>query len=120
MSEEPTKTLEDLQPGDEIVVWPAHASDRLRIQKIDRITKTQIVIGNLKFRRDSGRQVGSHDCWHFFSVSVPTAELRDQARVEKKKARVNNILTLLQRRYSKLPEDSLDRILELRDIVLET
>lgn len=42
-----------------------------RIAKIDKVTKTQIVVNNARFRRDSGWQCGG-DRWNVREISVPT------------------------------------------------
>lgn len=62
------KELKDLVDGDEVlVIGTLHRS----IAKVDKVTKTQIVIDNARFRRDSGWQCGS-DRWNIRRISVPT------------------------------------------------
>ena len=68
------KELKDLVAGDEVVVT---GTLHRRIAKVDKVTKTQIVIDNARFRRDSGWQCGS-DRWNVRRISVPTLkELSD-------------------------------------------
>ena len=62
------KELKDLVAGDEVVVT---GTLHRRIAKVDKVTKTQIVIDNARFRRDSGWQCGS-DRWNIRRISVPT------------------------------------------------
>ena len=62
------KELKDLVAGDDVLV---EGSSSRRIAKIDKVTKTQIVVNNARFRRDSGWQCGS-DSWYKKSISVPT------------------------------------------------
>ena len=62
------KELKDLVAGDEVLVT---GTFHRRIAKIDKVTKTQIVIDNARFRRDSGWQCGG-DSWNRKSISVPT------------------------------------------------
>ena len=62
------KELKDLVAGDEVVVT---GTLHRRIAKVDKVTKTQIVIDNARFRRDSGSQCGG-DRWNRKSISVPT------------------------------------------------
>lgn len=62
------KELKDLVAGDEVLVT---GTFHRRIAKIDKVTKTQIVIDNDRFRRDSGWQCGE-DSWNRKSISVPT------------------------------------------------
>ena len=62
------KELKDLIAGDDVLVVGMSCR---RIAKIDKVTKTQIVVNNARFRRDSGWQCGS-DSWSKKSISVPT------------------------------------------------
>ena len=45
------KELKDLKAGDYVVVTGIF---HRRIAKVDKVTKTQIIIDNARFRRDSG------------------------------------------------------------------
>lgn len=62
------KELKDLVVGDDVLVT---SMCHRRIAKIDKVTKTQIVVNNARFRRDSGWQCGN-DRWDSKSISVPT------------------------------------------------
>lgn len=62
------KELKDLVEGDEVLV--TGMSYKL-IAKVDKVTKTQIVVDNARFKRDSGWQCGS-GIWNRRRVSVPT------------------------------------------------
>lgn len=62
------KELKDLKAGDDVVVT---GTFRRRIAKVNKVTKTQIIIDNARFRRDSGWQCGS-DRWNVRRISVPT------------------------------------------------
>ena len=62
------KELKDLVVGDDVLVTGMYYR---RIAKVDKVTKTQIVIDNTRFRRDSGWQCGS-DRWNVRRISVPT------------------------------------------------
>lgn len=62
------KDLKDLVIGDDVLVKGMHYK---RIAKVDKVTKTQIVVDNARFKRDSGWQCGS-DIWDRKSISVPT------------------------------------------------
>ena len=62
------KELKDLVVGDAVLVVGVSCR---RIAKIDKVTKTQIVVNNARFRRDSGWQCGG-DRWSRQSISVPT------------------------------------------------
>lgn len=62
------KELKDLVVGDDVLV---KGMNHIRIAKVDKVTKTQIVVNNARFRKDSGWQCGS-DRWNVRRISVPT------------------------------------------------
>lgn len=62
------KELKDLVAGDNVLVTSRYYR---RIAKVDKVTKTQIIANNDRFRRDSGWQYGG-DRWNRKSISVPT------------------------------------------------
>lgn len=49
------KELKDLVEGDEVLVTGMYYR---RIAKVDKVTKTQIVVDNARYRRNSGLQCG--------------------------------------------------------------
>ena len=62
------KELKDLVAGDDVLVTGNY---HRRIANVDKVTKTQIVVNSVKFRRDSGWQCGS-DSWDRKSISIPS------------------------------------------------
>ena len=62
------KELKDLVVGDDVLITSRYYR---RIAKVDKVTKTQIVVDNARFRRDSGWQCVS-DSWDRKIISVPT------------------------------------------------
>lgn len=58
------KELKDLVVGDDVLVTGMYYR---RIAKVDKVTKTQIIANNARFRRDSGWQCGS-DSWDRKSI----------------------------------------------------
>ena len=62
------KELKDLVAGDDVLVTGNY---HRRIAKVDKVTKTQIIVDNARFRRDSGWQCGS-DRWNARGISIPT------------------------------------------------
>ena len=82
------KELKDLVAGDEVVVT---GTLYRRIAKVDKVTKTQIIANNARFRRDSGWQCGS-DNWDRKSISVPTEkEILDVKEENIRKILINTI-----------------------------
>ena len=62
------KEIKDLVAGDDVLITSRYYR---RIAKVDKVTKTQIIANNARFRRDSGWQCTS-DNWDRKSISVPT------------------------------------------------
>lgn len=84
------KKLEDLAVGD-WVYYTLNYGQRVRPMKINRVTKTQIICGNSRFNRRTGREVGNHDVWNFTSIYP----LNDAALTTFKRNRVKDKLTRL-------------------------
>ena len=82
------KELKDLVAGDEVLVI---GTFNRRIAKVDKVTKTQIIVNNARFRRDSGWQCGS-DRWNVTRISVPTEkEISDIKEEYLRKALIHTI-----------------------------
>lgn len=60
------KELKDLVEGDEVLVTGMY---HRHIAKVDKVTKTQIIVNNARFKRDSGWQCGS-DRWNVRQISM--------------------------------------------------
>ena len=91
------KELKDLVAGDEVLVT---GTLHRRIAKVDKVTKTQIVIDNDRFRRDSGWQCGV-DSWYRKSISVPTEkEISDVKEENLRKILINTISSFNFKRLS--------------------
>ena len=72
------KDLSSLRVGDKVVVYGRKSK---RISTIDKITKTQIVIGNLKFRKSNGTQVGN-DTWTNKCIGIASKEIIEKIERE--------------------------------------
>ena len=91
------KELKDLVAGDEVLDT---GTRHRRIAKVDKVTKTQIVIDNARFRRDSGWQIGS-DRWNVRRISVPTEkEISDVKEENLRKILINTISSFDFKRLS--------------------
>lgn len=89
------KELKDLIAGDDVLVVGMSCR---RIAKVDKVTKTQIVVNNTRFRRDSGWQCGS-DRWNNKTISVPTekqiVEIKEEnlpKRLQDKARKLSNVV----------------------------
>ena len=98
------KELKDLVAGDEVLVT---GTFHRRIAKIDKVTKTQIVIDNARFRRDSGLQCGS-DRWNVRRISVPTEKKISDIKEENlRKILINTISSF---NFERLSTDELKQV----------
>ena len=98
------KELKDLVAGDEVLVT---GTLHRRIAKVDKVTKTQIVIDNARFRRDSGWQCGS-DRWNVRRISVPTE--KEISDVKEENLRKILIHTISSFDFERLSTDELKQV----------
>ena len=74
--------LDEIEAGHWVYVGcgcSRHAGDYL-LKKVDRITKTQIIISDRRFNRVNGGEIGSR-AYHAESIIIPTPELILQVKV---------------------------------------
>ena len=98
------KELKDLVAGDEVLVT---GTLHRRIAKVDKVTKTQIVIDNDRFRRDSGWQCGV-DSWYRKSISVPTE--KEISDVKEENLRNELLYTISSFDFKRLSTDELKQV----------
>lgn len=98
------KELKNLIAGDEVLVT---GTFRRRIAKVDKVTKTQIVVDNARFRRDSGWQCGS-DRWNVTRISVPTK--KEISDIEEEDLRKALIYVISSFDFKRLSTDELKQV----------
>lgn len=98
------KELKDLVAGDKVLVVGVSCR---RIAKIDKVTKTQIVVNNARFRRDSGWQCGG-DRWSRKSISVPTE--KEISDIEEENLRKALIYVISSFDFKRLSTDELKQV----------
>lgn len=98
------KELKDLQVGDVVLVT---GMSYRRIAKIDKTTKTQIIVDNAKFYKDSGWQCGS-DRWNVRKISVPTE--KEISDVKEENLRKKFIHTISSFDFKRLSTDELKQV----------
>ena len=98
------KELEDLVVGDDVLITSRYYR---RIAKVDKVTKTQIVVDNVRFRRDSGWQCGS-DRWNIRRISVPTE--KDISDVKEENLRKTLIYSISSFDFKRLSTDELKQV----------
>ena len=98
------KELKDLVEGDEVLV--TGMSDE-HISKVDKVTKTQIIVNNARFRRDSGWQCGG-DRWNVRKISVPTE--KEISDVKEENLRKTLIYAISSFDFKRLSTDVLKQV----------
>ena len=98
------KELKDLVAGDEVLVT---GMNHRRIAKVDKVTKTQIIVDNARFRRDSGWQCGS-DRWNVRRISVPTE--KEISDVKEENLRRTLIYAISSFDFKRLSTDELKQV----------
>lgn len=98
------KELKDLVVGDDVLVT---GMSYRHIAKVDKVTKTQIVVDNVRFRRDSGWQCGS-DNWDRKSISVPTE--KEISDVKEENFRKTLIYAISSFDFKRLSTDELKQV----------
>lgn len=73
------ENFDSLKVGDKVIIYGRNKSKR--ISTIDKITKTQIVIGNLKFRKSNGIQV-ANDTWANKCIGIASKEIIEKIERE--------------------------------------
>ncbi len=98
------KELKDLVAGDDVLVTGMY---HRRIAKVDKVTKTQIIVDNARFRRDSGWQCGS-DIWNVRRISVPTE--KEISDIKEENLRETLIYSISSFDFKRLSTDKLKQV----------
>lgn len=98
------KELKDLVVGDDVLVRGMY---RRRIAKVDKVTKTQIIVNNARFKRDSGWQCGG-DIWIRKSISVPTE--KEISDIKEENLRNTLIYAISSFDFKRLSTDELKQV----------
>lgn len=101
------KELKDLVAGDEVLVT---GMNHRRIAKVDKVTKTQIVVNNARFRKDSGWQCGV-DSWNRKSISVPTE--KEISDIKEENFRKKLIYAISSFDFKRLSTDELKQVYKI-------
>lgn len=98
------KELKDLVEGDEVLVT---GMSHRHIAKVDKVTKTQIIVNNARFKRDSGWLCGS-DRWNIRRISVPTE--KEISDVKEENLRNTLVYAISSFDFKRLSTDELKQV----------
>lgn len=96
--------LQNLKPGDEVICSsiggcfdPADKGFGSMVNKVDRVTKTHIVIGNKKFSKNNGQEVSGslyHSAWIEYPEPKKLQELDEALNRKSLIASIKDVLEL--------------------------
>ena len=98
------KEIKDLVVGDDVLITSRYYR---RIAKVDKVTKTQIIANNARFRRDSGWQCG-RDRWNLRKISVPTE--KEISDLKEENLRNNLVYAISSFDFKRLSTDELKQV----------
>lgn len=102
-----SKTLYDLQAGDEVLVVTCYSE---AVVKVERTTKNYIVIGRSKYRKSDGILVGS-DIWRREYIRISTPD--DIQRIKEKHWHGRLVKLVSNIPFQSLTNDQLQSILNI-------
>ena len=108
--------LKKLEVGDVVIVGACSSWGHASIGKIDRLTKTQIIIGTSRYRRTDGRIVGrivGESSWGGSWLYEATETKIDEIRHRNRKAKAVNKLRDVD--WKTLDIDKLERLVTILD-----
>ena len=128
MSEQ--KRLEDLQPGDPVVISKYGMYNHpYRISAVERVTKTRIIVDNVAFMKSTGIRVGESDTWYKtgiarrrgFVMSVEEARKENESIQQEltKRELINTILGARRRQLETLETEILQQAAALLQLVAD-
>ena len=98
------KELKDLVIGDDVLVT---VMSYRYIAKVDKVIKTQIIVNNARFRRDSGWQCDG-DRWNVRQISVPTE--KEISDVKEENLRKKLVYAISSFDFERLSTDELKQV----------
>jgi len=107
--EQHTAWLQSLKPGDEVIVCGSHPGGFVCVDKVERVTKTLVVVRGIRFNRERGRSRG--DGWHRRWLAKATPEA---VRKSKREAHHRSLVSRLRKtNWENVPFDILVSIDDL-------
>lgn len=104
--------LRDIEVGDEVVFSGGGPMNKPGVDKVQRLTKTQIILegSGTRYRRSDGRQIGVHS-WHTRYLRPADAEKLKEIKNDQDKRIAVGYLTKLN--WKNLSLESLNSVVEV-------
>lgn len=98
------QNLENIKVGDKLYIGSSYLHEG--VYRVDRVTKTQVMVGTLRFRKRDGYQVGGYAI-----ARLATSE--DEKRMVAEK-RYNTLLAAVRKiDFRRCSSDQLEKIIEI-------
>ncbi len=93
--------LEHLREGDKVFINSRHYG--IAFYTIDRVTKTQIIIGKTKYNK-SGYQIGNSSAWNREYIQEVTPEIIAKYNIQKLQSKLQNMskVKVNEKNYSEI------------------
>jgi DNA replicative helicase MCM subunit Mcm2 (Cdc46/Mcm family) len=101
--------LENLKPGDRVVISSGGVSDRKRVGRVERLTKTQIIVDGSRFRKSDGWQPG--DYWNRAWLQEASEETIKEIAARQRRRQI--VAKIQKFRWDTLPDDLLQQVVDL-------
>jgi hypothetical protein len=109
--------LEKLQVGDKVFITSAGFKQQLAT--VDRLTATQVVVGNSKYSKGTGKLVGGSGGWCCQRIYPATEQQIAEYQEERLRKRlINSIISACE--YNKLEQLGTDKLKEIVKIVISS
>lgn len=103
--------LEGIKANDKVIMSRGHGAGTSSVCKVDRVTKTQIVIGSDRFRRKDGRRVGG-DGWFSVRIEECTSEAVEEIKRNALEGAAKRVLFGLCDRRNHLSDEEMDWLID--------
>ena len=96
-----TASLSDLKPGDTVILRYSTPSILDRCATVDRLTKTQIIVGTRRFRISDGQEIGCSR-WDYYRIVPATpdqiAEVKRRQQLKQDQERAYQLAAQVSKR----------------------
>lgn len=105
--------LENIKQGDEVIVASNGPGRGTAVCRVERLTRTQIIVAGLKFRKGDGIQIGGDKYW-YCTLHQATPELKAEVVEKNRRQRIINRLETI--RWKDVSTEILEKIAELINV----